>query len=123
MSSSTEVMQAMQSLVKYADISETMTHMSQEMMKAGIIEEMVQETLDSVEDSEEIEDEADQEIEKVLWEITEGKIGEAPEPPKGTAQLPEKKADVVAHVEEEGDSSTDEEDLQEMRNSLAKLRS
>lgn len=62
---STEVMQAMQSLVKVPEVAATMRELSKEMMKAGIIEEMLDETMESVEDSEEVEDEADEEIDKV----------------------------------------------------------
>lgn len=62
---STEVMQAMQSLVRVPEVAATMRELSKEMMKAGIIEEMLDETMESVEDSEEVEDEADEEIDKV----------------------------------------------------------
>ena len=44
--------------------------------KAGVTEEMLEDTLDMDED-EEIEEEADAEIEKVLFELTNGKLGEA----------------------------------------------
>lgn len=65
-SKSTEVMQAMQSLVRVPEVAATMREMSKEMMKAGIIEEMLDETMDSIEDSEDMEDEADEEVDKVL---------------------------------------------------------
>lgn len=64
-SKSTEVMQAMQSLVRVPEVAATMREMSKEMMKAGIIEEMLDETMDSIEDSEDMEDEADEEVDKV----------------------------------------------------------
>lgn len=62
---STEVMQAMQSLVRVPEVAATMREMSKEMMKAGIIEEMLDETMDSIEDSEEVEEAADEEVDKV----------------------------------------------------------
>ncbi|CAI2331382.1 unnamed protein product [Caenorhabditis sp. 36 PRJEB53466] len=46
---STEVMKSMQQLVKVPEIMKTMREMSSEMMKLGIIEEMIEETLESVE--------------------------------------------------------------------------
>jgi len=64
-SKSTEVMQAMQSLIRVPEVAATMREMSKEMMKAGIIEEMLDETMDSIEDSEDMEDEADEEVDKV----------------------------------------------------------
>lgn len=52
LSKSTEVMQAMQALVKLPEVAATMREMSKEMMKAGIIEEMIDETMESLEDVE-----------------------------------------------------------------------
>ncbi|RCN49300.1 ribonuclease HI [Ancylostoma caninum] len=46
---STQVLQAMQNLVKVPEIMKTMREMSQEMMKLGIIDEMIEETMDSME--------------------------------------------------------------------------
>ncbi len=89
------------SLIKLPQISQAMREMSMEMTKvrnadtficfvgsliirqAGILEEMLEDTLDMDED-EEIEDEADAEVDKVLYELTEGKLGLA----STTAGLP-----------------------------------
>ena len=109
-------MQAMQNLVRYPELAGIMRDMSKEMMKAGIIEEMLDETMDSIEDSEEMEEEAQQEVDKVLWEITDGKLGEAPSVPEGAVAGPAEK--VKDEPEEE-----DEEDLKEMQTRLASLRS
>ena len=42
--------------------------------QAGIMEEMLDDVMD-MEDDEELEEEADAEVEKVLYEITDGKLG------------------------------------------------
>lgn len=113
---STEVMQAMQSLIRVQEVAHTMQEMSKEMMKAGIIEEMLDETFEGVEDTEEMEEAAQNEIDKVLFEITEGKIGEAPLPPSepaAKAREPE-----AAAAEEE-----DETELEDMQSRLAALKS
>uniref|UniRef100_A0A1B0FFU9 Vacuolar sorting protein VPS24 n=1 Tax=Glossina morsitans morsitans TaxID=37546 RepID=A0A1B0FFU9_GLOMM len=115
---STEVMQAMQNLVRYPELAGIMRDMSKEMMKAGIIEEMLEETMDSLEETEEMEAEAQKEIDNVLFEITDGKLGEAPVPPEDLAAGGEKS---TAEVEDAEDD--DEEDLQEMQSRLASLRS
>lgn len=124
---STEVMQAMQSLVRYPELAGIMRDMSKEMMKAGIIEEMLDETMDSLEESEELEEEAAKEVDKVLWEITDGKLGEAPLPPEATpAQPADKAAAAPARVEvpvAEEEDDDDGEELQEMQSRLASLRS
>jgi len=114
---STEVMQAMQSLVRLPEIAGVMRDMSKEMMKAGIIEEMLDETMDSMEDSEELEEEAQGEVDKVLWELTEGKLGEAPLPPTTAAAAREDVRQPTPELEEET------EDLKEMQSRFEALRS
>ncbi|XP_055380276.1 charged multivesicular body protein 3 [Condylostylus longicornis] len=113
---STEVMQAMQNLIRYPELAGIMQDMSKEMMKAGIIEEMLDETMDSIEDSEEMEEQAQAEVDKVLWEITDGKLGEAPEVPQGAVAGTAPKETVAAE-------ESDEEDLKEMQSRLASLKS
>ncbi|KAK5645409.1 hypothetical protein RI129_006709 [Pyrocoelia pectoralis] len=113
LSKSTEVMQAMQRLVRIPEVSHTMQELSKEMMKAGIIEEMLDETMDAMEeDSQEMEEAAQSEVDKVLWELTEGKLGEAPAPPVSEA----KQVDVPAAEE-------NEEELEDMQTRLAALKS
>lgn len=62
---STQVMQAVQSLIKIPEVSKTMRELSKEMMKAGIMEEMINDTFESLEDQEELEEAADEEIDNV----------------------------------------------------------
>ncbi|CAG9764795.1 unnamed protein product [Ceutorhynchus assimilis] len=112
---STEVMQAMQSLIRIPEVAHTMQEMSKEMMKAGIIEEMLDETFEDIEDTEEMEEAAQSEVDKVLFEITEGKIGEAPLPPSEPA---ERVKEAGPSVEEE-----DETELEDMQTRLAALKS
>ncbi|XP_055692923.1 charged multivesicular body protein 3 [Lutzomyia longipalpis] len=114
---STEVMAAMQSLVRLPEVAGVMREMSREMMKAGIIEEMMEETFESIEDTEEMEEEAQGEVDKVLWELTEGKLGDAPLPP--TANVAKEEVPAAAAEEEE----ENEEELQEMQSRLQALRS
>jgi charged multivesicular body protein 3 len=108
-------MQAMQRLIRVPEVAQTMQNMSKEMMKAGIIEEMLDETMDTFEDTEEMEEAAQTEVDKVLWEITEGKLGEAPAPPVGERPAVEEPAE-PAEVE-------DEEEIEEMQSRLAALKS
>ncbi|KAH7105523.1 vacuolar sorting protein VPS24 [Auriculariales sp. MPI-PUGE-AT-0066] len=74
---STEIMKMSNSLVKLPQISQVMREMSMEMTKAGIMEEMMDDTLEAIDDDEELEEEADEEVDKVLFEITDGKLGQA----------------------------------------------
>lgn len=129
-------MVAMQHLVKLPEISATMREMSKEMMKAGILEEMIDETMESLEDTEEIEEEAQSEIDRVLWELTAGKLGvctfllcclkkldiiliqllkEAPLPPQASVSVP---TPIATETNED-----EERDMDEMQSRLEQLRS
>ncbi|XP_076014619.1 charged multivesicular body protein 3 [Genypterus blacodes] len=114
---STEVMKAMQNLVKIPEIQATMRDLSKEMMKAGIIEDMLEDTFESMEDGEDMEEAAEAEIDKILFDITAGALGKAPS--KVTDALPEMEpAGATAASEDES-----EEDIEEMQSRLAALRS
>ena len=116
---STEVMKTMQQLVRLPEIQKTMMEMSREMMKAGIIEEMLEDTMETVTESEDLEEEAQQEVDKILFELTAGKLGEAPAALKDT--LPAPAAAVASPAAREAES--EEDDMEEMQNRLEALRS
>jgi len=109
---STDVMKAMQQLIKVPEVAATMRDLSKEMMKAGIIEEMLEDTMEGLEDSEELEEAAQEEVDKVLWEITAGQLGTAPDAVTDT--LPGREMEAVA---------ADEDDMEEMKTRLQALRS
>ncbi|XP_062903143.1 E3 ubiquitin-protein ligase RNF103 isoform X4 [Mobula hypostoma] len=115
---STEVMKAMQNLVKIPEIQATMRELSKEMMKAGIIDEMLEDTFESMEDEEEMEEAAEMEIDKILFEVTAGALGKAPS--KVTDALPEPELAGATAASDEGEA---EEDIEEMQSRLAALRS
>merc|ERR1712212_478763 len=98
MQSSAEVMASMQQLVKLPEIQKTMMDMSREMMKAGIIEEMM-------------------EVDMILFELTAGKLGDAPEAVKDT--LPALPTPAKAEPEEEESDG----ELEDMQSRLEALRS
>lgn len=69
--------------------------MSKEMMKLGIMNEMVDDVLDDTlnPEDEDVEEAAQAEIDKILWDVTNGQMGQAPSVvsdtlPAGTAILP-----------------------------------
>ena len=68
---STEVMAAMRNLIKLPEIQATMMELSREMSKAGLMEEMMEDTFEGLEDDD-LEEEADKEVDKILWEVTNG---------------------------------------------------
>ncbi|KAI9013034.1 Charged multivesicular body protein 3 [Gaertneriomyces sp. JEL0708] len=105
---STDVMKIVNNLVKLPEISATMQEMGAEMMKAGIIEEMMTDAIE-MGDEEGIEEEAEDEVNKVLFELTDGLLGEAP----GVG------AD-LQHQKEQPEAQ--EENLDDMASRLAALR-
>lgn len=129
MEKSADVMKSMSQLMKVQEISHTMEELSREMMKAGIIEEMLDETLDDVQgvDEDELEEEAQKEVDKVLWELTAGQMGSAPA--VVTESLPPTKERTKAQATASGPSTSqqavavEEEDISEMQQRLEALRS
>ncbi|KAI1727788.1 snf7 domain-containing protein [Ditylenchus destructor] len=74
---SNDVMRSMQQLIKIPEMMQTMREMAKEMTKVGIMEEMIEETFESME-PEELEDRAQDEVDRILWEVTAGELGKAP---------------------------------------------
>ena len=91
-------------------MTQSMREMSRELTKAGILEEMMQDTLESSvladDDPIELEAEADAEVYQVLYELTDGKLGEA----GTTAHLPQP---AVA-----GTASREQDDLDQIQAAL-----
>jgi len=112
---STEVMQFMQNLMKIPEVQATMMEMSKEMMKAGIIEEMLEDTFEGLEEDD-MEEEAQEEVDKILFEVTSGALGQAGEVGTELPSTSQPEADVEPE-EEEG------EDLADMQARLQALRS
>lgn len=105
---STGIMKAVNSLVRLPELMGTMRELSQELVKAGIIEEMVGDSLPDDQLLEGEDDEAEAEVDKVLGEILEGKLAKAK-----VADLP---------VEEEAVAPEPEEDLEDQEITLAQMR-
>lgn len=117
LASSAEVMKSMNALVKLPETQKAMMELSREMMKAGVIEEMLEDTLEGLEGGEEMEEAAQEEVDKVILELTTGKLVEAPAALKDTLPAPVTET-VVDEPEEESEG-----ELEEMQNRLEALRS
>ncbi|XP_064630406.1 charged multivesicular body protein 3-like [Lineus longissimus] len=114
LSKSTEVMKSMQALIKVPEVMATMQAMSKEMMKAGILEEMIDDTFESLEDDD-LEDDADAEVERILNEVVKGVIDTAPA--AGAHSLAEPEGATADFASDE------EEDVSDMQQRLAALKS
>ncbi|KAF8538533.1 Snf7-domain-containing protein [Trichophaea hybrida] len=108
---STSVMKDVNSLVRLPELTGTMRELSMELVKAGIIEEMIDDALPNGEIDE--DEEVEGEVDKVLNEIMAGKMqrtGEVPNVP-------------LTEPESEPDQLTDDAGLEDMRQRLAILKS
>lgn len=113
MKASTGVMKDVNALVRLPELMGTMRELSQELVKAGIIEEMVGDSLPDDQLMEGEDDEAEAEVEKVLGEVLQGRLGNA-----GVVEKP-----VAEEPEEEPDLAEQEATLDEMRGRLEALKS
>ena len=116
---SAEVMKSMSQLVKLPEIQKNMMELSREMMKAGVIEEMMDDVMEPLGEEEEMEEAAQEEIDKIILEITTGKLKDAPRALADT--LPAAGAEAAGAEEEEVEE--DEGELEEMQSRLEALRS
>ncbi|AOW01863.1 Snf7-domain-containing protein [Yarrowia lipolytica] len=81
MKTSTGVMKEVNQLVRLPELMGSMQQLSMELVKSGIIDEMVGDTLDTLDDNEMVDEDAEKEIDSILGEITNGAIG-TPQPAK-----------------------------------------
>ncbi|KAG5368049.1 Vacuolar protein-sorting-associated protein 24 [Yarrowia sp. C11] len=81
MKTSTGVMKEVNQLVRLPELMGSMQQLSMELVKSGIIDEMVGDTLDTLDDNEMVDEDAEKEIDGILGEITNGAIG-TPQPAK-----------------------------------------
>jgi charged multivesicular body protein 3 len=111
---STGIMKDVNSLVRLPQLTGTMRELSQELVKAGIIEEMIGDTLPTGEDELEEDEEAETEVDKVLADVLKDKL-----PP--SAAQPEQELPSAPVTEEEEENP--EELLAAMRGRLEALKS
>ncbi|KAH6850890.1 Snf7-domain-containing protein [Chaetomium sp. MPI-CAGE-AT-0009] len=120
------IMKDVNSLIRLPQFAHTMQELSVELMKAGIIEEMVGEVLpDDADMLGEEEEEAEGEVDKVLGEILKDRMetaGPLPSVPLSQQQpVPAQKQQ--PQVEEEDEEEDTEAMMDQMRNRLEALRS
>lgn len=111
---STGIMKDVNSLVRLPELTGTMRELSQELVKAGIIEEMVGDSLPDDQLMEGEDEEAETEVDKVLGEVLAGRLGKTKVEAKPLEEQP---------AEEEVDLEEQEATLAQMRGRLEALKS
>ncbi|OJJ51104.1 hypothetical protein ASPZODRAFT_127117 [Penicilliopsis zonata CBS 506.65] len=112
---STGIMKDVNTLVRLPELSATMHQLSMELVRAGIIEEMVSDAIPDNEILEDEEEEVDAEVDKVLQDILRGKLSQV------EAVKPEKPLEEEPMAEEEFEDQ--EATLKQMRGRLEALKS
>jgi charged multivesicular body protein 3 len=110
------IMKDVNTLVRLPELTGTMRELSQELVKAGIIEEMVSDSMPNQDELED-EEEAEAEVDKILGEILTEKVS-AP-----GAQLPAGPSAPIDSQEAEEEDLDSEEMLAQMRGRLQALKS
>lgn len=115
---SSGIMKEVNSLVRLPELTGTMRELSQELVKSGIMNEMVGDTIDTLDENDELEDEeVDEEVNKIIGEFTKDKFNKVENAPDTKLEIPQVEEPVAA-VEED-----DEHVLKEMRERLKALQS
>jgi len=109
---STSVMKDVNSLVRLPELTGTMRELSQELVKAGIIEEMVSDSLPETEIEE--DEEAESEVDKVVAEVVGGRL-------EKTIPVPKEQGPPVG--EEEPGPPIEDPEMEVMRQRLEILKS
>ena len=119
------VMRDVNSLIRLPELAGTMQELSVELMKAGIIEEMVEDALPEDPDALFEDEEAEEEVDKVLGEIlrdrkeaTKLPAAPVPEPDRPVPQKQPQRLEEEEEEEEDADALMDQ-----MRDRLEALRS
>ncbi|KAF2804928.1 vacuolar protein-sorting-associated protein [Mytilinidion resinicola] len=111
---STGIMKDVNSLVRLPELTGTMRELSQELVRAGIIEEMVGDSLPDSELWEGEDDAAEAEVDKILGEILKDRLPASAEKPVDSVS--------VQRVAEEVEDPKEQEMLAHMRGRLEALK-
>ncbi|CAG61819.1 VPS24 [Nakaseomyces glabratus] len=119
MASSTGLMMEVNSLVRLPQLQGTMIELEKELMKSGIISEMIDETMESIGDTDELNDEVDEEVNKIVEQYTSEKLAKVENVP--TTELPKSEQEEQEVPEEEIEDEADKM-LNDMRDRLRALQ-
>lgn len=119
MADSAGLMREVNSLVRLPQLQSTMMELEKELVKAGIISEMVDDGLESVQaEDDELDEEIDEEVNKIVEKYTNEKFDKMHEVPKSELPTFEKEEEVPEErIDEEADNM-----LNEMRDRLKALQ-
>eukprot|EP01064_Diplonema_japonicum_P019951 TRINITY_DN2890_c0_g3_i1.p1 TRINITY_DN2890_c0_g3~~TRINITY_DN2890_c0_g3_i1.p1 ORF type:complete len:219 (+),score=64.29 TRINITY_DN2890_c0_g3_i1:59-715(+) len=95
MQSSSAMLQDMNRLVRVEEVSSTMMDMQREMMKAGIIQEQIDDAVDNVVGDDMDSDDADEEVNKIIDDVMSGALKGTNAPLTRLQQQKEEEATII----------------------------
>ncbi|KAI3402421.1 VPS24 [Candida oxycetoniae] len=113
---STSVMKDVNQLIYIGAVSQTMQELTKELMKAGIINEMVDDMVDLGEEDEELESESQEEVDKIITSLTEDKLN------KIESKVPKEGFEVENSSRKEASISEEEEEEEEEDIAIDEMR-
>lgn len=116
MQSSTSVMKDVNQLIHLGALTSTMQELQKELMKSGIINEMMDDMVDADFEDDELEDESQEEINKIIEDLTSKEFN------KIETKVPTSNVDIEVPEVEEPVIEEDHEALDEMRERLKALQ-
>ena len=116
MKSSGELMKLMNSAMKQSVVAKTMMNLSKEMFKAGVMDEMVADAMDS--SLEDVEEETEEEVDKVLTELAVESVAAMPAAGRRAAPVQQQAQAELQPAEEEDE----EEGLGNLQRRLDAIR-
>ena len=111
----------MSQLMKVSEVSETMGSLSREMVKAGLIEEQISEAMDSALGDEDLETEANLEVDKIMREVVEGTLAPIGAVPQAKIETSQQKDKAQADIDREAERLQEEKKTQELLSRLEGL--
>ena len=121
MKTSTDVMKSMQNLIRIPELQKVTQDLSKEMVKAGIIDEMINDSIDNVLDDDDTDDLAEEEVDKILNEVLKGTLKDLPSVASDSVGTNKTKISTTAAAA--AAISDDEADADEITKRLEALRS
>lgn len=115
-SQSAQVMKSINGLMSVSSVAKTAREMQRELAHAGVVQEMVDDSFAAIE-SDDVEAEADEEIDAILNEVLSGELGKA-----GVIKgKPLRPAEAAEEDERDAVDAEEEKELEAMRARLARL--
>jgi charged multivesicular body protein 3 len=117
-SKSTEVMHAMNKIINIPELRQNMTSLAREMEKAGMIDEIMNDTFEMIE-PEDLGNEADKEVDRLMEELTAGVLDKNDPVPTNSGPVKQ----TVQQEEETEKEEVNEEENEELKKMQERLQS